>query len=405
MGLERYLEEQSADGSHESEGVFTLDLSRAAERLTQFRLPSPHHYLLKIVQIASQLGAVEMKFRMERFRTAVHFRAPKSGSVADSEAIYKAFSDPLNVSDPLMNDLVTALLGSLTEHTQEVLWSYSEGHRGRRVFIKDHQFEAKDFILRRPLASDDFPCAYTLSVLHPRIWKFWLASHRIVDAVQLVEQTARFSRVKIRLDGRNLEPAPSNSFIRHRRVVSYFSENFRPYRIASYLLSNQEEHAFRIQRPSTANYVVRETNLNLWASGTRLKNTLVPDGLGSPAWVLRFTDGTDDLSMRQVIKAPSCKALLAYCPKQAKAERELRLTLVRNSVVVFDEDAGEWSERLPFLKGCALILHDHSLPTDLTGFQIIQDKELRARLEALEPELQKAKTFLKRSQQLVRFLD
>lgn len=404
MSVDDFLAEQTAQGAHDSEGIFTLDLSKASDRLTQFRLPSPHHYLLKVLQIASALGANDITFRMERFRTAVYFRAPESGAVADSEAIYLAFSDPLTVRDPLLNDLVTALLGSLTEDAKEVLWSYSEGHRGRRVLIRGHQFEARDFILSKPLEKGEFPCAYSISVLHPKTWKFWECSRRIAGALQVVEQASPFSRVRIKLDGRVLSTAPSNSFLRHRARKGVLGSTFyQPYRIASYRLA--EEDGFRIQRPHAANYVVRENDLNLWASATRLRNTLRPDGRSSPAWVLQFRDRTGDLSLRQVSRKPLCRSLIAFSPVEVRAEVPLRLTVVRNSVVVLDEEVPQWSERLPFLKGCTVILHDRDLPTDLTGFQVIQDEKFEARLQSLEGQVNAAQACLDRAGRAIKFLD
>ncbi len=404
MSLDNFLAEQSLEGSHDSEGVFTLDLSKASDRLTQFKLPSPHHYLLKVLQLASALGANEIVFRMERYRTSVFFRAPESGAVADSEAIYQAFSDPLNVSNPLLNDLVTALIGSLTEEACEVLWSYSEGHRGRRVLIRDHQFEARDFILKKPLEKGEFPCAYTMSVLHPKTWRFWLCSRRIADALKVVESASGFSRVRIKLDGRTLNNAPSNSFITHRRRRGpYGSTTYQAYRIASYRLC--ETGGFKIQRPRAANYVVRERDLNVWASATRLRNTLRPDGHSSPAWVLQFRDKTGNLNLRQVSRIPNCRSLLAFSPVEVRAEVPLRLTIVRNSVVVLSEEVPQWSDRLPFLKGCAVIIHDEDLHTDLTGFQLIQDAEFEEKLRGLEGQVNAAQAYLERAGKVIKFLD
>ena len=50
MALEDYLINQASEGTLDSEGGFTLDLSRAADKLAKFALPSHSHYLLKIIQ-------------------------------------------------------------------------------------------------------------------------------------------------------------------------------------------------------------------------------------------------------------------------------------------------------------------------------------------------------------------
>ena len=55
--LEGYLQSLSAEGEIDSEGVFTVDLSQGLNKMAQFQLPSPHHYVLRLVSVAALLKA------------------------------------------------------------------------------------------------------------------------------------------------------------------------------------------------------------------------------------------------------------------------------------------------------------------------------------------------------------
>ena len=389
--LDGYLSQQAQEGHHDSAGSFTLDLSKAASRLEDFALPSSHHYLLKIVQIASQLGAQEMRFKMEKFRTSVHFRAPVGGSVTNSEQIYRAFADPLNVQDSLMSDLISALLGSLTKDVLEILWSYSEGHRGRRVKIKERHFEAKDFVLSRPLEEGDFPCAFTLSVLHPKSWQFWKPSTRQLDATGVIEAATKLSRLTIFVDGRQLETAAS-SFTTHHRLsedLSLFGAAAAAYHSLHYETSIECANSFRLSRPNHANYLVRNGSTNVWATGIRPSNSLKPDGISSPSWFVQFGQKDEYLSLRQVSKRTLCQAVVGY---DAEATgKSLRLVIVRNSVIVFDETPKVFQDRLGAWDGALLIIADNTLETDLTGFQVTTDEPFLELINRSKPLLERAK--------------
>lgn len=392
MSIDNYLSEQAKDGQHDSAGVFTLDLSKAASRLEDFALPSSHHYLLKVVQIASQLGAQEMRFKLEKFRTSVHFRAPVGGSVTNSEHIYRAFADPLNVQDELMSDLISALLGSLTKDVLEILWSYSEGHRGRRVKIKERHFEAKDFVLSKPLAEEDFPCAFTLSVLHPKTWLFWKASTRQLEASQLIEATTKLSRLTIFIDGRQMETAAGGFITEHRSSgdQGLYSRQGSAYHCLHYATTIDCANSFRLCCPSHSNYLVRNGTTNVWGAGTRPNNTLRPDGRSSPTWFIRFNVKDEYVNLRQVEKRVLCRAVVGY-DDNAPQGRGLRLVIVRNSVIVLDETPKVFADKLSAWNGAILILADNTLETDLTGFQVATDESFLRLIEAAEPLLEKAK--------------
>jgi hypothetical protein len=395
LGFQDFLAQQSAAGAYDSQGAFTMDFAEAAERLATFRLPSENHYLLKVVQVASRLGSDVVRVKMENFRTSIHFRAPSGDGVNDSEAIARAFLAPLEVEVPILADLAAALWGCLGDTTEEILWSFSQGYQGRRFFIRDRTFRSEDFVIDKPMEEGEPPCAFTLSVLHKKTWRFWLYSRRNASAYKLLIDNCGLSRVGISVDGREMERAPGSYFAKHRRLETAFTDapaNCRPYHIALYELT--ERAGFEIQRPSLSQYVVREKHVNVWASATRLHNTLKPDGVSTPSWMLQFRKDNENLSMRAVPKRARCRILLAYDPRGATVGEPLRLTLVRQSVLMDTASLHDVLAGLVKWCGCHLILDDDGLRTDLTGFQVIEDGRLLELLESLQPKLDLARSYL-----------
>lgn len=399
--FEDYLAQQRAAGHYDSLGSFTLDFAEAAERLASFRLPSEVHYLLKLVQLASRLGAERVEIKLQAFRTLVTFRAPQSGLVSDLEAITRGFLAPLEVADQPLNDLVGALWGCLSDQTQEVLWSTSQGYRGRRIFLRDATFRAEDFEIDRPLPPGP-ACAFVFSVLRHKTWRFWTTGRHNASAYRLLSERCAASRLVLSVDGRPLEPAGSRFLVQHRRESPRFGANaFRPYHIILYAMSRPEE-GFSLQRPSLSVYVVREQHFNIWASATRVTNTLRPEGYSSPAWLLCFQDlQGQPQSMRLVEKQVPCRLVLAYDEQEAALEQGFRLSLVRHSVLLEAPRLADSALDLSAWHGCHLVLDDDTLPTDLTGFQVIEDHQLAQLLSALTPVVEQAKETLRRGRPLL----
>ena len=411
MNLDKFLEDQAADGSHDSAGSFTLDLAKAADKLAAFALPSHSHYLLKFVQVAHHLRADHIKIRIERYRTVVRFKAPTGGDITDSEAIYRAFCDPLVVEDPVMIDLVSGLIGTITEENLETLWSYSEGHAGRRVFINaERRFSIVDFNLSQPKAEDDHPFSFTLSVLHPRTWKFWLGGRRRAAAAKVLSDNCSYSGVKITVDTRELDIEPSSKLIAHtgRRVKYYTVEGFDHYVSQPdpasnilYEMADDKVQRFSIMRPSLSAYVVREESKNLWAQGTRVNNSLIPDGESSAAWSLQFLQDGKDVSMRYAPKRVPCTACLAFHHEGDYATNPLRVKLIRSGVTVLEQSLDDWDDELKAFRGCTLVFSDHTLETDLTGLQVIQNDAFLQKIQSYEHLVHKAKQYFAEARPLL----
>lgn len=394
-----FLSAQKAQGEYDSQGAFTVDFSRAAERLAGFRLPSENHFLLKVMQIASRLGADAVKFKLESFRSSVTFRAPRACGVNDSEAIIGAFMSPLEEQDAVLADLVSALWGCLGPTTEEVCWTFTEGYSGRRIYIKDHRFRIEDFSIQTPLADGEMPCAFALSVLRRKTWRFWLHARRNLEAFHLLHNHCSLSRADVWVDGRPMERAKPSFYTRHRRSATW-NLNHRPYDAVLYDLV-PEDQGFKLARPSLSQYLVRNRVFNVWASGTRAYNSLQPDGVATPAWMLQLREDGKNLSLRSVPRLLSCKLVLAYDAQEAAEESGFKLTFVRHSVILERVSGVEPNFDLTPWHGCHLILDDDTLGTDLTGFQILEDQRLADLMRDLAPKVEILKSFLNEGRTLL----
>lgn len=408
MSLEQFLEGQAAEGSFEGDGNFTLDLSKAADKLAAFALPSHSHYLLKLVQVAHHLGAESLEVCIEPFRTVLRFHATKGGAITDSEAVYHAFCDPLEIKDMVMKDLVSGLLGTITEQNLETLWSYSHGHSGRRVFInRQRRFSIEDFVLSRPRDPDLPPYSYTLSVLHPRSWKFWLGARRRAEAQRVVEENCRHSGVRISIDRRETEINTTSELNAHlkRSQRDQYSGYLLIKPLAAlnvlYQLAPENSQRLSVLRPSLSAYVVRGEIYNVWAQGTRIYNTLEPDGESSAAWVLQFHTPDGSISMRHVPKRVECRAVLLVNRDNRGSESPLRLKVVRSGVQVLDKVMDKDDTRFRALKGCVLLFCGHELETDLTGLQVVENDAFTAKVLEHARLLPEALDYAKQAEKLL----
>lgn len=71
--LAHYLQQLALEGDRESQGAFTVDYSKALEKLSARLFSDPSCYLLKIVQAAFHSEAPEVDVRTHRDRLEVHF--------------------------------------------------------------------------------------------------------------------------------------------------------------------------------------------------------------------------------------------------------------------------------------------------------------------------------------------
>lgn len=110
--LREYLSSLAARGTVDSEGQFTLNAARATEVMTH-AMPSPVHYLLKVVQVANRAGAASLHISLGRQQTRLQFQAAPDRLAELQSALSRALSETTGEGDSLADDLSLAALGAV----------------------------------------------------------------------------------------------------------------------------------------------------------------------------------------------------------------------------------------------------------------------------------------------------
>lgn len=130
--LQRYLQQQRSDGQVDSSGDFTLVWAKAREKLRQFQLESPAHYVLKLVQAAVGAGTDRVDFKIGARELICYFKLPPESQDFGLKAVSQALSQPPASESPLRN-LVIGLNASFMSEPTEVLWGLWSGQIGEAI--------------------------------------------------------------------------------------------------------------------------------------------------------------------------------------------------------------------------------------------------------------------------------
>lgn len=114
------IEELQGEGEFESTGQFTLDARLAREKMARFALAGPADYLLKLVQAANLLGAVELRLNIEGAGLGAMFFGAASLDVP-------LLADCLNgvcplPAEPVYTALFLGLNDALNRHHMKLVW-------------------------------------------------------------------------------------------------------------------------------------------------------------------------------------------------------------------------------------------------------------------------------------------
>jgi hypothetical protein len=395
MNFENFLQERSALGTYDSEGQFTVDLSKASEKVAAFALPSESHYILKVIQVAHRLRADVIQVQIGRFRTTLHFELDRTPSF-DMDLLYRAVSDPLSMQDLLLRDLVAALYGTLHKGNSETTWSWERDGVGDRLVIdRDRRVVCQRF------EADCQSTRFSFSVAHSNPWKFWEGAGRRADAAAIISRACAFSAAKIFVDGQEQSVEMASVVNNHVVVLDLPLNASEPASNILFEMASADEAAFGLLRPSLSAYLVRRDVMNVWASGMRVNNRMRPDGQSSAAWMLQFRRDDENISMRWVRKRDRYRTVLGLNVDNGGSEAPLQLKLVRSGVTMLEKEMGHDEEIHKVFKGCTLILADETLETDLTGFQYLQNEAFRDHLLNYAPLVDAARTYCEEGMEMM----
>lgn len=95
--IDGFLASQRESGQIDSEGVFTIALEKARQKLGQFQLEDPSFYLLKVVQAAVGAGTSRIEVHRSKEKLELLFDAPSP--LGTPEVMLRALGSPVEVSD------------------------------------------------------------------------------------------------------------------------------------------------------------------------------------------------------------------------------------------------------------------------------------------------------------------
>ena len=110
-GVDELLGALGSEGVLDSEGTFTVHLEKAREKLRQYRLPTPHHYILSIVSSAVLGGADTLRVEKSGGTCTVSFNSRPYG-VDEVKALFETMLLGGATADPRLVEFGLAIQGA-----------------------------------------------------------------------------------------------------------------------------------------------------------------------------------------------------------------------------------------------------------------------------------------------------
>ncbi len=197
--LNRLLGDLRAEGSHDSEGAFTLSLDSALHKLSAHRMP-PGAYLLKMVQAACRWGSQQVEIRLSGTRARVVMETPW---VVDRDLLERAVASPLGSSPhPGLEHLLVGLMAASEMCEKPTCWLWDDSVTACLVLESNRLLVG----YQKPPERPRFPAGCIVD-LPRRNRNLWLDLKYALDATaehHLVSENCRFAPLGVRLDGRCL---------------------------------------------------------------------------------------------------------------------------------------------------------------------------------------------------------
>ncbi|MGE0489246.1 MAG: hypothetical protein AB7S38_08530 [Vulcanimicrobiota bacterium] len=355
--LEDFLDQARTAGRTESEGVFTVELTRALERLGQFQLAQPGLYLAKVLQVAHCLQASSIRFRLTPWRAEAVFR-PESDQRLPILELAEALAGRRDWNSPAARHLGAALRAASGPGLRwELGDSFLKLRPGPIEWTQGQTSGQARFLHRR---------GGLLAMLGG------LRSYASEHAT--IYERGRYSTIPIGLDGRNIEKGwptsrPGGNWFDYMSGPYYLMEGFAPpsaplpgwsYPFSLKPFTRESAHLYRRS-------CFREDRTG-WADISFWPRRTLP-------WQSLFLHLPFDPPLGDTIR---CGAAFA-----------LPLSLTGKASVCFMLD-GVPSSPCSLELGCPGLLclvSGEGLTTDLSEFQVVQNDAFQARVEALRTAL------------------
>ncbi len=352
MSVEEYVRHGLADAVLESSGKFSVDFLKARDKLEQFRLPSPAHYLLKVVQAAVLSGAPEVRIEVHAQATVARF-CPQDEQLQQFSSVTEGLGNPLEVANPALRSLCQALLGAMLNRHEAVCWrvNHPQGSDVLRLGATGNSTECWRYRARPPVEG-------LLTQFRPPNWRFWISARDRAEEGLLLQQKGGFCPIPLRFDGLGMQNYWPQIPAGRGEHPFFLYQMFWP------------GSDFGIKPPALASFF-REGPRWVW----RVVHWHPGGVMFSPAAIGQtcfFFEVQDRESWGEVV---GCRAAAAV---DSRFEPEATCIFVDHGVALEPVrlDLG--------LPGLWLILPRGNLDLDLSGFRIIENEKLRARIDDMK---------------------
>ncbi len=351
--IDEFLQQQTAEGARDSEGVFTIDLKVAKRKLAAFQLPTAQSWMLVLVQAAHRGGATQFKVTQLSRQTTIRISGSESWAWSELQAVLDG--EPTSNGAVLAYATVVRALSGLDEVTSFRVKSpdgTSAHWRGEEFRLEYRRIEdvlLDDMTVLEVNYLGKFPKKRS-----PFIEVRRCAREQLVALQQALVNSCYVSSVPILVDGLEI-PAL------HRR---------RP--TESNLL------AFPLAIPTIADYRVPSVTLTASMEAVQKRLPDAPISLSSRG-----------LDREEPVGAVAClslllrqhKSLLSSSFQLEEGANSSRWIWVQDGIVV-----GSHSLPISGALELSMVVSAAGLQTDLSGLELVQSPELEQR-KALAVEL------------------
>jgi len=348
FSLHEWLQSESAAGTLDSEGEFTIVQSKAWEKLGEFQLPFPEAWVLKLVQAALSTPYTRLAVVQTREETRFDFTHAPEWSGTELE---KAIFDTSYKAAPSLDHLAIAVRALARKKTRPFSIQYADGNR---VAWNGSSFSTLD---------PDAPRAASLTLT---VTNYEFGESKIIFSAGN-SQAARF---RADISGALCEHchlAGERVTLDSKSLISYWSDPDFGKSDTSHPLTVLKAHPISLWQPI-------ELKGEFYSPQSQLHDKKIAVSLPTE---------------REAITSFSAAAILSFFYRPELFRRDMKLDkwiyhpLDRQSRILWYSD-GVIVKREPLgyegPVGLGLIVSAEGLPTDLTGFTPLDSLEKRERI-------------------------
>lgn len=216
--LEQFLASEAAQGLFHEAGQFKLDPEKALEKISQFALPEPGLWVVKMLQAAVASEAPEIHFKFGKREVEVRFRNPGW----EAETLLSQLLSALTPEEPALRHIFAGVLGAAMGFSQEITWrcgssSVLVDKDGPRSQPEEHGGENFCLVAKRPRRSPIGSGLFSSPIRY-------LFKQTAQEYKSLIERS-RVCPIPLFIDGRKVESSYQVHFRQLPAIPRYDSES------------------------------------------------------------------------------------------------------------------------------------------------------------------------------------